>query len=173
MTPPASTPMPGGPAQTGAADPLAQLRDIHLPAAVDWWPPAPGWWLLGILLLALVGAMLAWALRRHRRRRYRRVAMREVDALYARWQQHSDGHIFLRELNQLLKQAALSAFPASRVAALNGTEWLAFLDSTLAHPQFDSTATRALADIYRADPAPLQPDELRRAAQFWLRRHRC
>jgi len=23
---------------------LAGLRDIHLPAAVSWWPPAPLWW---------------------------------------------------------------------------------------------------------------------------------
>jgi hypothetical protein len=161
------------PAQAGAADPLAQLRDIHLPAPVDWWPPAPGWWLLGILLLTLLGAALAWALRRHRRRRYRRIALREVDALYARWQQHRDARVFLQELNQLLKQAALSAFPAARVAALNGAQWLTFLDSTLPRPQFDRAATRVLADVYRAEPAPLQPDELRRAAQFWLRRHRC
>lgn len=166
---------PSAAAQTpmGTADPLAQLRDIHMPAPVDWWPPAPGWWLLGFLLLAALGTALAWALRRHRRRRYRRIALREVDALYARWQAHNDGAAFLRELNQLLKQAALSAFPAARVAALSGPQWLAFLDSTLPRAQFDSAATRALADIYRADPAPLQADELRRAAQFWLRRHRC
>jgi hypothetical protein len=157
----------------GASDPLAQLRDIHLPAPVDWWPPAPGWWLLGFLLLALLGAALVWVLRRHRRRRYRRLALREVDALYTRWQQHNDSQTFLRELNQLLKQAALSAFPASRVAALSGEQWLKFLDSTLPRPQFDRAQTRVLADIYRADRAPLQADELRDAARFWLRRHRC
>jgi hypothetical protein len=157
----------------GAADPLAQLRDIHMPAPVDWWPPAPGWWLVGFLLLALLGAALAWAWRRYRRRRYRRIALREVDALYARWQAHNDGPAFLHGLNRLLKQAALSAFPASRVAALSGPQWLAFLDSTLPRAQFDNAATRALADIYRADSAPLQADELRRAARFWLRRHRC
>lgn len=154
-------------------DPLAQLRDIHLPTPIDWWPPAPGWWLLAALLLLLLGAVLTWTVRRHRQRRYRRVALREVDASYQRWQQHRDARVYLQELNQLLKRAALNAFPAQRVAALSGAQWLAFLDSTLPRPQFDNAATRVLADIYRADPAPLEPDELRRAAQFWLRRHRC
>ena len=27
-------------------DPLAGLRGYHLPEAVSWWPPGPGWWLL-------------------------------------------------------------------------------------------------------------------------------
>ena len=45
-------------------DPLAQLRDIHLPEAISVWPPAPGWWVLFIGIIALL-ATLAYYWRNH------------------------------------------------------------------------------------------------------------
>ena len=35
-------------------DPLAQLRDIHLPEPVSWWPPALGWWLVAMTVMTLL-----------------------------------------------------------------------------------------------------------------------
>lgn len=173
----AAPPTPSAPAMPGIgpADPLAQLRDIHMPPPVDWWPPAPGWWLLGGALLVALGIAAYAALRRFRQRRYRRIALRRLDALHAQWRQHGDRSAFLRDLNHLLKQTALRAYPAERVAALHGAAWLRFLDSTLRTPQFDGAATQPLADIYSAPAgdAPLEADALRRAAAHWLRRHRC
>ena len=47
-------------------DPLAELRDIHLPEAVSLWPLAPGWWLLLALIAAVLGLSIAVWLRRYR-----------------------------------------------------------------------------------------------------------
>ena len=33
---------------------LENLRDIAVPPPVPWWPPAPGWWVLGLLALLVL-----------------------------------------------------------------------------------------------------------------------
>ena len=48
-------------------DPLAQLRDIHLPDTVSDWPPGPGWWVLALVLLLFGAALVIWAVRRYRK----------------------------------------------------------------------------------------------------------
>ncbi len=47
-------------------DPLARLRDIHLPPDVPFWPPAPGWIALAalVVLVLLVLAIREWRWRR-------------------------------------------------------------------------------------------------------------
>lgn len=34
---------------------LAQLDEVIVPAQVSPWPPAPLWWLIGAVVLALIG----------------------------------------------------------------------------------------------------------------------
>ena len=41
-------------------DLLAQLKDIHVPLEPLWWPPAPGWWLLCLVVLILISLALRW-----------------------------------------------------------------------------------------------------------------
>jgi hypothetical protein len=48
-------------------NPLAQLQPLIAPAPVSAWPPAPGWWIL-LLLLPLAGWGL-WRLRHWRPRK--------------------------------------------------------------------------------------------------------
>ena len=61
-------------------DPNLPLRDIHLPAPISWWPPAPGWWLLlfGIPTLLI---LLAWLWRWVRRKTVRKLALAELESI--------------------------------------------------------------------------------------------
>jgi len=107
---------------------LSQLRDIHLPGAVSWWPPAPGWWLL--LALALLVFFVFWFVHRRRRRNaWRRTAL---DALKQLRGQHQSGQLapqrIVSELSVLMRRVAISRFPREQAAKLSGEAWLEFLD---------------------------------------------
>ena len=59
-------------AQTQQAPPIA---DIHLPNTVSPWPPAIGWWLLLILIIALCAGSVYTLKRYQKKWRYRRAAL--------------------------------------------------------------------------------------------------
>lgn len=123
-------------AVAAAADPLAGLRDIALPAAVSWWPLAPGWWLLlGLVLLFALGVPL-WLWWRHRRRCWRWAK--------AELQQHclpllalDDPRPLLQALAALVRRVALwrattggaaqAGSSALALAALQGDGWQHYL----------------------------------------------
>jgi hypothetical protein len=146
---------------------LRNLHDIVNPPPVPLFPPAPGWyWLGAILLLALVW-WLWQLLRRHRADAYRRAAL----ASLVRLQAEDD----LAALPDLLKRTALAAFPRARVAGLSGAAWWRFLDATAGTHGF-SDGVGPLLDRLAYDPGGgLDTGERERlldAASHWLRQHR-
>jgi len=54
---------------------LQQLNDIAAPNAISWWPLAPGWWLLIILVLLSLVALAYYLYAQHRASAYRREAL--------------------------------------------------------------------------------------------------
>lgn len=153
-------------AELSGSDPLAQLRDIHLPPPVSAWPPAPGWWLLAALLLALlVVAAIGWR-RQRRRNAYRRAALRELQQL--------GNNADIATINALLKRTALAA-GAREAAALSGTAWLQFLERTCGGgmPLLQPSERDALLRLYAPTAAAIDGARLQQIAARWIRSHRC
>jgi len=121
-----------------------QLRDIHLPAAAPFWPPAPGWWVLAAVLLLLLAWAGAVAWRRRRLDRARRRILDALAALEADFTRERSSER-LASISLLLRRLALSRFPRERVAGLTGAAWLRFLDESGGHGQFAAGAGRVLA----------------------------
>jgi hypothetical protein len=150
-------------------DPLAQLRDYHLPDPVGWWPPAPGWWLAALLalllLIWLIRAVLGW----HRRRAARRFALRELKALQRAHAKDEDDSVLLRGLSRLLRRFALSRFPRHQVAGLSGEAWLDFLERQHPDSSFRDGPGRLLLDApYRPAPDTEALPELTRLVRQWI-----
>lgn len=149
---------------------LQNLNDIVSPAAVPWWPLAPGWYVLGAILLMVAFYWLFRGAQRWQRNRYRREALDILAQL------RQAGPEAASRIPPLLKRAALSAFPREEVAALNGADWYRFLDASAATDRFMARDGVLLGrTAYRANQ-DLSTEEFKslcEAAEYWLRQHRA
>jgi len=156
---------------------LDRLHDIVAPGPAPWWPMPPAWyWLIGLALILgiLFGlhCLLQW-----QHNRYRREALAELSrqerALFDLTQRAQA----LAALAELLKRAALSAWPRVKVASLTGPAWSAFLDHTGSTAAF-SQRLGAILENASYDPrsaAALDESALRElvaVVRHWLKHHR-
>lgn len=164
---------------TKSPDPasLQNLNDIVLPAAVDWWPLATGWYVLGAFLLVLLVWLGYHLLQRWFENRYRRAALQELQSLANGMQNTEERDSSLRQIPALLKRTALSAYPREKVASLAGKDWHRFLNSTLSTPLFAENVASTLdtvayssGDLSHVDKQAAA--ELLSASRHWLTHHR-
>jgi hypothetical protein len=103
---------------TPAADNLV-LRDVHVPPVPGLWPPAPGWW----VVIALVIAVLAWLCVLGLRRRRRYVAWTST---FDQETSRATPAEQVAAMSSLLRRAARRLDP--QADRLTGEAWLKWLD---------------------------------------------
>lgn len=156
-------------------DPLAQLRDIHLPDPVGIWPPAPGWWIVMLIIVTITLFSVHRFYRHYQRQAFRREAIQRWQALKPLSQRDETAQ-YLQALNLLLKQTALSCHSQEQVAHLNGQDWLHFLDNSLGNAKSNTQAFsqgigQCLADgPYRQHTTMIELTALHQLAGQWIRR---
>jgi len=146
-----SSGVPNGSIPPGSApnDPLAALRDIHLPAPVEWWPLAPGWWLLIALGVASLIAVAIYLYRHIKRNAYRHQALLQLQQLAGPGERNS---LWLQSLNELLKRCAHSAYPQGHTSSLHGKTWCNFLQQQVDNAVVTPEALALLSDGgYKSD----------------------
>lgn len=127
---------------------LAQLRDIHEPAPPGIWPPAPGWWLLGLLLIVSLTLAAKWLRGKYLASRPRKNAVAELQKIMSGQSTNP-----LAELSVLLKKAALHRYGREQVAGLTGQDWLTFLDRTTGGDEFSNGPGRHFLQSPYRQPA--------------------
>ena len=150
------------------ADPLAALRDIHVPDAPGFWPPAPGWIVVACLVTA-AGIMAAIvSVRRWRAGRFRRDALAVLGSLRARHAAGAPDTEIAMELSMLVRRVALVRRPRDEIAGLTGDRWMAQLESTL--PGIGVSARTALLDAPYARRCDFDVARALAACEHWIRR---
>jgi hypothetical protein len=155
---------------------LAQLRDIRLPDAISWWPPAPGWWIVAGVLLAGIACLAALEFRRRRSLKYK--ALRELDQLRRGKAFHLSTHGLASELCVLIRRVVLNRANGSRHAGTHGDAWAVCLAAAPNGMPQDIARFIASAPYVPRDPAdePLEGSTpsmqaLVSATEKWIRRH--
>lgn len=134
-------------------DPLAKLRDIHMPSPVSIWPLAPGWYLLIVIILFTIAVILWQYHKRKQQYRFEAQILSELDSYLLQsppnW----------AEINLLLKRAAFLYYPREKIAGLMGEAWLAWLDEQSQSKSYsEGTGRLLLSGPYQVNV--LCPDDL-------------
>lgn len=131
------------------------LRDIQLPDTVSWWPVAPGWWAVAVLM---VFSGLYLLLRRKRNSTGKNLYHRP-DRLYADLELDGDVHRYYHRLTGMLREEVYgnaSVHDADRHTAvlLYGNNWVDWLEESTGIA-FSTAASQLLSNsCYRKFPAP-------------------
>ncbi|MGZ4994906.1 MAG: DUF4381 domain-containing protein [Methylobacter sp.] len=147
---------------------LLDLKDIHEPEAIGWWPPAIGWWILAVLIPLLI-LLLVWLYKRLTRK----TAIKTANNILAQIKQDQtrDNLQKLSDLSVLVRRVAISMSPRAKAAGLTGRQWLEFLDRSVKGLPFSDGAGRLLADApYRKTPPTEQElSQLIDLCEDWLK----
>lgn len=146
---------------TNSVTSLDRLHDIVLPAPVPLWPPAPGWYVVLLLALALVFILIHRVWSRYRANAYRRAALRELALA-------SDA----AAIAELLRRTALAIAPRPTIAEMSGTAWPTWLAQHCPTAMPDAVHDQLGGGVYRrlADPDDLRT--LHDYATLWITTHR-
>jgi len=122
-----------------------QLRDIHLPNEIGWWPPALGWWALMILI-----PLLCWLVYWLYKRITRKTAVKTAKKLLLKLKQDPDLEDIdkLIALSKLVRRVAISQSPRAETASLTGNNWLEYLDKSMQGSPFTQGDGKILADVH-------------------------
>jgi len=163
----------------GNEDPLSQLADIHLPEPIGFWPPAPGWWVVGLIVLGLmIWAAIKVFSRLRQERRYR-FARRELDACLRQYRQRSaDASMnaesqarqdYINDVNSVLRRVALKHFNRGDVAGLSDRRWVDFIEHHGDASLMDDSLREALAQGRFAPKCDIDPLRLHEMARRWIK----
>jgi hypothetical protein len=158
--------------QASPAALLAQMSDITGLDHISWWPLAPGWWVLFVLIFSfLIASLTLFIRRRIWLSSWKGEAFRILQSLDKKAESHPQQT--LADFSILLRRMAMQRFSREACAGLEGRTWLLWLKEN--DPKgFDWPAQgSALIEAPYAPPgwtvSMLTAKNLIAAAKTWVR----
>ena len=125
---------------------LKDLRDIHEPDPVSFWPPALGWWLLMLFVIAAI-FLIRWQKKRKKQPKYKKLAIEAFKNISTNYEVQRNGHKTACELSELIRKIMVLTDDRPDVAGLIDEEWLSYLDEKSDSELFSKGAGRILTTV--------------------------
>lgn len=149
-------------------NPLAALRDIHLPPPIGAWPWAPGWYLALVCGLAMLLLAVILLKRHYSNHRAKRVAIRLLAEYQVLQTENPNSQRTTALVSELLRRVALAYYPRTRVAGLMGESWIEFLNTTVNGVNFDAVHQQLLEWPYQS-PQSCDLESLFNITRRWIK----
>jgi len=147
-----------------------QLRDVHLPEAISWWPLAWGWWVvLAVSFLVIAASLLAFS-RKRAKNRYRGFAISELQTSYDNWAKNQNNQAYLYQANDILKRCVLHASGTSTLTTQSGQAWVKQLNEWGKRPLTEKAQNALGFECYQANPSS-DIKTLHSELVHWLKTH--
>ncbi|KTD34331.1 hypothetical protein Lmor_1728 [Legionella moravica] len=149
-------------------DPLAQLKDIHLPDPIGWWPLAPGWYVVMSMMFLLIIGIAYWSYKQHINGLAKRKALGLLHIYKENYLKDRNVQIASARISELLRRVALVYFPRAEVASIHGDDWIDFLNKTSKNIDFKQVKAMLLESPFKtAESVNLDP--LFTCAEQWIK----
>lgn len=155
-----------------AANPLLeQLRDIHVPAELGWWPPAIGWWILALAIIFIAYRLIRRWINQHHQGRYKKQALTELNQQLTLWQRDGNDAHYLQGVHALLVRVCLHLEGGRQLSAKTGQRWADDLNRYSAE-ELDQESVFALTQAaYQKEPT-VDIERLHKLVNRWIKKHK-
>lgn len=130
-----------------ASNPLADLKDIHLPKDVSIFPLASVWYIIAALItITIIFFVVRSFIKKAKLKRFNNINT-QISALENNIKL-TDAEIII-ETSTLLKRIAMLKFSAQKPEFISGEKWITFLNHTGKTNDFSANHMKVLENIYK------------------------
>ncbi len=155
-------------------DSIPSLGQFMEPLPVTFTLGAPGWYVLTVLLVLCVSVLIVWRWVHFRKNRYRREALKRIDAEQQKLLPEAEYGNFIYFVNMLMKQINMLHYGRKKVASLQGKQWIDHLNSCCKKPIFNTQDETLLTALYLSGNIEQQTqiEAFADKARQWIKNHR-
>ncbi len=148
-----------------------ELGPLYEPDPVSFSFDEPGWYMLFGITAALVLFLFYKWIRHYLKNGYRRQAIDLLKQVETKLQKKADA-AGVNDVMIILKHVALTTYSRDEVSALQGLEWLSFLDQKGKKTAFRGHQEMIFSALYKDElTSPEQVPDLIHNAKRWIHEH--